>query len=218
MIRAKSIGLTLVVIAAMLAGCGETPNHNGIVPATDMTRPVVYAPIASQLHAVMLSVGDIQNGWKLVHPPLDVTPAKVGCLTELEPLSSPVGNAFVEYRDTEDPLPVLTEVLASYKAQRSTRLYQGLLRVFDSCKRPVFDVGGSRLTARMSHSGPLDLGVENQAYVATVTGPSETLHIGLDLFRDGTILGGIAYTTPAGPSIELTDYAKRALGKLDLLG
>jgi hypothetical protein len=219
MMRAKSVGLTLVILAAMLTGCGETPNRNGIVPATDIMHPIPYAPIASQLQAVMLSVGDIHDGWKLVRPTLVVSRAKAGCLTQLEPLPSPIGYGVVEYKDTEDPLPVLTEVLASYKAQRSTTLYEGLLRVFDRCKSAAFDIGGSRLTAQMSHSGPLDLGVENQAYVARVTVLSESLYIGLDLFHDGTILGGIAYTTPAGQtSSELTNYAKRALGKLELLG
>ena len=216
--RTQIAGAGLLILAGILSSCSESPNRNGIRSATTVLTPIRQPPTGSQLRGAALDGGDVHKGWTLINPSLAVTAAASGCGARLESLPSPVGSATVEYRDPENALPVLTETLASFQQNQATSRYQNLVDTLNTCTNPDFHVGSATVSAKVAHSGPLDLGVENQAYAAELTAPGTNLHLGLDVFEDGTVVGCVGYTTPASTTTTaLEEYAKRAVGKLETL-
>lgn len=211
--------VALLALAGLLTSCGEAPNHHaGVRPAKAAVTPISGAPAASELDAAMLGSGDIQSTWSLVAPTETLSLAPPGCRSGLGSTLSPVASATREWQDTQGPLPVLTEILASFPTGQASGQYQGLIQAADSCTNASLHVGQATVEAHVSHSGPLGLGVPNQAYAATLTAPGHSLHLGLDVFQDGAVVGAVAYTTPSSQtSATLDHYASRAVAKLETL-
>ncbi len=205
-----------ILLAGLLTSCSEAINQNGIAPARVLRAPILSVPSSGQLHGAILRSSDVQSGWTFVQHELPLSVKGTGCSTGLGSLPSPAGRAMVEYRDQQDPVPVLAEGLASYRQSQAASVYSDLVRALDDCRDGQLQVGVTAVGAQVSHAGPLSLGgVANQSYFAVLTGPAAGVHVGVDLFRDGRVLGWVAYSAPtASTSATLNQYAERAVGKL----
>lgn len=141
------------------------------------------------------------------------------CVDSMRRRFTPMGAGSVQFRGGSTLGPVLAENLHSYPRAEAADVYAELVAALKTCPTVQIAIGRKKVRGTLRLSGPATLPVTNESYGLSASPLGASTGVDIVVFSSGPIVGMLLYDTPSGgdPSA-LSDFAHRAVGKLESIG